>query len=367
MKTAEALLRQQEKTVKKPAPAAARTATAGAQNIRKPDKPRPVVPILEEPQVIEPRAARSTQKPKDKAENPVDDQLSTPSKWPIFAYTMVIVLVMAIPFFTLPNHYLEKWFPDRIRATLNTLPFAKADVEPRSSNPAGKIAQPVTVEQVEPRPHLVKVVADQSTDYAAHKPSQQQPAGPETTQTASGPAPALVPENRPSTDREIETKSQPQDTVTQKPQPTQLAAVAKPQEPEVHPNPPGDDASPTADRSGAPDPRPLMVREISFGFDSTEIRPQDRSLLDEVATSMKASNQRMAHIVGYTDSVGSKKYNQHLSQLRANVVAAYLSRQGISYNRLRIEGRGSFEQLPYEDDGTPAQPSARLVRIVLEH
>lgn len=307
---------------------------------------------------------------------------------------------------------------------LNTLPFAKADVEPRSRNPADKpeprvrqpgadsdpgasarrgfrsnpgpsnasiqkpapgpvptaiandlplprthtrkTAQPVTLEHGEPRPHLVKVVADRRTDYATHKPSQQQPAGPETTRTASGPAPVLAPENPPSTDREIETKSQPQDRVTPKPQPAQLAAIAKPKEPEVHGNPPGDDASPTADRSGAPDPRPLMVREVSFGFDSTEIRPRDRSLLDAVATSMKASNQWMAHIVGYTDSVGSKKYNQHLSQLRANVVAAYLSRQGISYNRLRIEGRGSFEHLPYADNETPAQPSARLVRIVLE-
>jgi outer membrane protein OmpA-like peptidoglycan-associated protein len=298
---------------------------------------------------------------------------------------------MAIPLFTLPNHYLEKWFPDRIWAMLNTPPVAKADVEPQSSNPADKpelrVRQPgavtdpgtsarrefrsnpgpanATVQKPAPGPVLT-AIADDLPLPPTYKPSQQQPAGPKTTRSASDPAPALAPEKPPSTDKEIETISQPQDTMTPKSQPAQLAAVAKPKEPEVQGKPPGDDASRTAKRSGAPYPRPLMVREVSFGFDSTEIRPQDRSLLDEVATSMKASNQWMAHIVGYTDSVGSKKYNQHLSQLRANVVAAYLSRQGISHNRLIIEGRGSFERLPYKDDQTPAQLSARLVRIVLE-
>ena len=109
-----------------------------------------------------------------------------------------------------------------------------------------------------------------------------------------------------------------------------------------------------------------MVREVSFGFDSTEIRPQDRDLLDEVVISMKESDQWMAHIIGYTDSVGSRKYNQHLSQLRANVVAAYLSRQGISYNRLRIEGRGSLQSLPGASHKPASKSASRRVRIMLE-
>ncbi len=222
LKIAEELLRQQEKTIQKPAPAAARTSAAGGQDIRKPVQRRPEVPVLEEPQVIEPRASRSRLRSRNKAENPVDDQASTPSRWPIFAYTMVIVLVMAIPLFTLPNHYLAKWFPDRIWAMLNTPPVAKADVEPQSSNPADKpelrVRQPgavtdpgtsarrefrsnpgpanATVQKPAPGPEPT-AIADDLPLPPTYKPSQQQPAGPKTTRTASDPAPALAPENPP--------------------------------------------------------------------------------------------------------------------------------------------------------------------------
>jgi OOP family OmpA-OmpF porin len=45
-------------------------------------------------------------------------------------------------------------------------------------------------------------------------------------------------------------------------------------------------------------------------------------------------------IVGYTDRIGSKAYNQKLSEERANSVKAYLQGKGISSSRLTAVGKG---------------------------
>jgi OOP family OmpA-OmpF porin len=43
---------------------------------------------------------------------------------------------------------------------------------------------------------------------------------------------------------------------------------------------------------------------------------------------------------GYTDKIGSDKYNDRLSLRRAQAVKAYLVSQGIEANRIYTEGKG---------------------------
>jgi OOP family OmpA-OmpF porin len=45
-------------------------------------------------------------------------------------------------------------------------------------------------------------------------------------------------------------------------------------------------------------------------------------------------------IVGYTDHIGSGKYNQKLSERRAGAVKKYLVGKGVKADRLTAEGRG---------------------------
>lgn len=84
----------------------------------------------------------------------------------------------------------------------------------------------------------------------------------------------------------------------------------------------------------------LSATELLFAFDSSELgRPQPK--LDEVANIL-GSNSGINNIVitGYTDRIGSSKYNQKLSERRAIAVKNYLVNKGIDTSRLQAEGKG---------------------------
>lgn len=83
----------------------------------------------------------------------------------------------------------------------------------------------------------------------------------------------------------------------------------------------------------------LSATEL-FAFDSAELQaPQPK--LDEIARALAAdSSVNDVVITGYTDRLGSNRYNQALSERRANAVKSYLSAKGVSANRLNAQGKG---------------------------
>ena len=97
-----------------------------------------------------------------------------------------------------------------------------------------------------------------------------------------------------------------------------------------------------------PPPAPVMKKYTLsaselFGFNSAKLGP-NQPKLDEVVTTMQ-SNPDIASvtIVGYTDRIGSTKYNQKLSEERANSVKAYLESKGVAGNRLTAVGKGEAD------------------------
>ncbi len=91
--------------------------------------------------------------------------------------------------------------------------------------------------------------------------------------------------------------------------------------------------------------------ESYFGFDA--VKPLSHSLaqsLEEVASVLKAHPQARAIIVGHTDSVGTDRYNQTLSERRAQVVVAQLVDLGVNHDQL--EWRGEGESHPIADNHT---------------
>lgn len=100
-----------------------------------------------------------------------------------------------------------------------------------------------------------------------------------------------------------------------------------------------------------PPPPPARFEKVTldanktFGFDSaTVITPAPQ--LDEIAAALQADTTiNNVDITGYTDRLGSDKYNQKLSERRANAVRDYLVSKGVDGSRLRATGKGKADPI----------------------
>lgn len=79
---------------------------------------------------------------------------------------------------------------------------------------------------------------------------------------------------------------------------------------------------------------------ISFGKNNAVLLPRFYKSLDAVAEVLKNSPTTLAKISGHTDIYGTLRYNQILSEKRANSIANYLAFKGIWRNRLQTAGYG---------------------------
>lgn len=84
-----------------------------------------------------------------------------------------------------------------------------------------------------------------------------------------------------------------------------------------------------------------------FGFDRAVLDHAAQKRIDaEVLAKLPACSRiESITITGHTDRLGSRQYNQKLSEKRANAVAAYLKRKGVS---ARIDTQGVGETQPIQ-------------------
>ncbi len=112
----------------------------------------------------------------------------------------------------------------------------------------------------------------------------------------------------------------------------------------------------------------LTVRapdSITFAYNQSNVMPQFRGTLDQIAQSLQAYPSSAIDVLGHTDSTGSDAYNQDLSERRARSVADVLAADGVS--RVRIATRGYGESAPIADNSTEAGRAANRrveIRIV---
>ncbi|MCE8002135.1 OmpA family protein [Billgrantia ethanolica] len=115
---------------------------------------------------------------------------------------------------------------------------------------------------------------------------------------------------------------------------------------------------PVAEPEPMPEPEPAPVTEfepvtldseVTFAFDSDEIRPGAYPTLDQVATTLRENPNLRVRIEGHTDSVGSPQYNVGLSERRANSVRDFLVSRGIAENRMTTRGFGEERPVATND------------------
>lgn len=95
-----------------------------------------------------------------------------------------------------------------------------------------------------------------------------------------------------------------------------------------------------------------VLKEVQFAFDRADLLPPAFPILNEVIRLLKVNPDiELVRIEGHTDDFGSTKYNDDLSQNRANSVMAYLTERGIASGRLEAQGVG--KRRPLVDNSTP--------------
>jgi outer membrane protein OmpA-like peptidoglycan-associated protein len=96
----------------------------------------------------------------------------------------------------------------------------------------------------------------------------------------------------------------------------------------------------------------IVLRGVTFDFDSSAIRPDSRPVLEEAAALLKQNPGVQVQVQGFTDAIGSPAYNQALSLRRAEAVYRYLVNLGVDPQRLTVEGFGASH--PVADNDTEA-------------
>lgn len=110
--------------------------------------------------------------------------------------------------------------------------------------------------------------------------------------------------------------------------------------------------------------KPVEIYGIYFDFNSDAIRPQSTRVLQQIAGILERNPDWKLSVGGHTDSIGDDKFNQNLSQRRAEAVKNALVKQyKISPDRLSTSGFGSSR--PIADNST-IEGRARNRRVELQ-
>lgn len=96
--------------------------------------------------------------------------------------------------------------------------------------------------------------------------------------------------------------------------------------------------------------RVTMTNQTAFEIDSAQIKPGFEPSMDKIAGVVNRYGKTHLTVVGHTDSSGSDRYNQALSERRAQAVQGYFTDKGVIPERLAFAGKG--EQEPRASNAT---------------
>lgn len=90
----------------------------------------------------------------------------------------------------------------------------------------------------------------------------------------------------------------------------------------------------------------VIAERIFFDFDSYELKPEARSVLQKKAEVLKANPNLKIVIEGHCDERGTEEYNLALGEKRARAAYEFLILLGVDANRMQIVSYG--EEYPLD-------------------
>ncbi|MFN7085814.1 MAG: OmpA family protein [Burkholderiales bacterium] len=123
--------------------------------------------------------------------------------------------------------------------------------------------------------------------------------------------------------------------------------------PKVAPPPP---PAPPAKPAPKKEPPKMLPQKINFSgdalfdFDKAVLKADGKAMLDELVRVLQGAKYEVILAIGHADRIGTKAYNQKLSERRAAAVKAYLVGKGIAPNRIYAEGKGETQPVTKPGD-----------------
>lgn len=108
-----------------------------------------------------------------------------------------------------------------------------------------------------------------------------------------------------------------------------------------------------------------IASDATFAVDSANLSAKAKVTFSKIASVLKDYKKTAIHVVGFTSAPGSFEYNMKLSRRRANAVAHFLIKRGVSPRRVLTWARG--ETQPIATNATAAgRAKNRRVAIVIK-
>jgi outer membrane protein OmpA-like peptidoglycan-associated protein len=114
----------------------------------------------------------------------------------------------------------------------------------------------------------------------------------------------------------------------------------------------------------APAPAPARSYLVFFDWDKASLTDRARQIIKDAADNSTRVQYTRIEVNGYTDTSGTRQYNQDLSVRRARAVQGELIRDGVPAEAITIQGFGDTHLLVPTGPGV-REPQNRRVEIIL--
>ncbi|MEP2024431.1 MAG: OmpA family protein [Reichenbachiella sp.] len=111
----------------------------------------------------------------------------------------------------------------------------------------------------------------------------------------------------------------------------------------------------------------FTLQNIYFEFDKATLLRTSFLELNKLLSYMEKHRRVKIEIEGHTDNVGSRTYNQTLSEARAKAVVDYLVAKGLNEFRLEYKGYGSSQPIVPNDTPQNQALNRRVEFLILEN
>jgi len=110
----------------------------------------------------------------------------------------------------------------------------------------------------------------------------------------------------------------------------------------------------------------ILRSKAMFELSESKISASAEAALNEVAALLSLYPDNVIIIEGHADSTGEKKYNQKLSESRAQAVYDFFALKGIKKERMRVIGYGDKEPVSNNIDENGRAQNRRAEILILK-